>query len=220
MKRSIWLVILVFSFAPLFGQVDEIPYAKEVAAFHTMDSVSMPAAGQILLIGSSSFTIWKDVNEYFPGYTILNRAFGGSTLADQIRYVDKVVYPYNPRQILIYCGENDLASSDTVTAAVTIARLKTLFNLIRKKYPRTPIDFVAIKPSPSRQMIQAKVIEANEGIRKFLAQKKRTAFIDVYKEMVDDEGKSRPELFGEDMLHMNKDGYRIWQRSIAPYLIK
>ena len=29
-----------------------------------------------------------------------------------------------------------------------------------------------------------------------------------------------PELFLEDMLHMNQEGYAIWIKAITPYLIK
>ena len=77
--------------------------------------------------------MWKDVQDYFPGYTIINRGFGGSTLLDQIRYANDIIFPYEPKQIVIYCGENDLASSDTVTAAMVFERFKQLYEMIRKK---------------------------------------------------------------------------------------
>jgi hypothetical protein len=65
---------------------EPFPFWNEVQKFKTADSVSFPASNQILLIGSSSFTLWKDVQTYFPDRKILNRAFGGSTIADVIRY--------------------------------------------------------------------------------------------------------------------------------------
>jgi len=220
MKQLLKLVLLLVFFQPVYSQQKALPFAKEIAEFKRQDSADFPAAGQILLIGSSSFTIWKDVEDYFPGYQILNRAFGGSTLVEQIRYVEQVVYPYNPKQILVYCGENDLANSDSVTAQVVINRFKTLYGLIRKKYPKVPVYFVSLKPSPSRVLLLEKMIAANSGIRSFLAKQKNTGFIDVYSQMIDDEGKPKPELFRDDNLHMKKDGYLIWQRVIGPYLIK
>jgi len=193
---------------------------NDVQAFKRQDSATMPPKNAILLIGSSSFTRWTDVQTYFPNYTIVNRAFGGSTLPDQIRYVNDVVFPYAPRQILIYCGENDLASSDTVTAKMVEDRFKTLFFLIRAKLKNVPIVFVSLKPSPSRQLLFAKMRDANNRIRTFLKKQKKTAFVDVYKDMIDDEGKPIMDLFVEDNLHMNKKGYAIWQKAIEPYLIK
>jgi len=216
--KFIRLAILLLVSVPALAQ--DVPFAREVAEFRKQDSVSFPASNQILLIGSSSFTIWKDVQDYFPGYPILNRAFGGSTLADVIRHADKVIYPYKPKQILVYCGENDLASSDKVTADTVISRFETLFGLIRAKYPKVQVVFVSMKPSPSRVLLREKMLAGNDGIRKFLAAKKNTGYIDVYTEMLDDEGKPRQELFLDDNLHMNKEGYKIWQRIIQPYLKK
>jgi lysophospholipase L1-like esterase len=171
-------------------------------------------------VGSSSFTLWKDVQDYFPKYTIINRGFGGSTLTDQIRYLNDIVYPYHPKQILIYCGENDVASSDTVTGQVVFNRFVTLYNLIRKKYKYASIVYISMKPSPSRQLMLGRMRDGNALIRDFLKNKKRTSYIDVYKEMIDDGGKPLPELFREDNLHMNSKGYAIWQKLIQPYLLK
>jgi lysophospholipase L1-like esterase len=137
-----------------------------------------------------------------------------------IRYREDVIFRYKPKQIIIYCGENDLAASDTVTAKMVYNRFVQLFNFIRKKQPNVPVAYVSMKPSPSRQLLMAKMREGNAMIRKFLKTKKQTSFIDVYKEMIDDEGKPRPELFGADNLHMNKSGYAIWKKAIEPYLKK
>ncbi len=208
------LVLLLISFVS-FAQ----PFITEVNEFKVQDSLHKPPAHPVLFIGSSSFTIWKTLQEDFPDHVVLNRAFGGSQLTDQIRYVNEVVFPYEPKQILVYCGENDLAYKDSVTAEMVVERFTTLFRLIREKLPSVPIVFVSIKPSPSRQLIQPKVMEANAAIKKFLKKKKHTGYIDVYKEMIDDEGKDRPELFGDDMLHMNREGYKIWIRIIGPYLL-
>jgi lysophospholipase L1-like esterase len=38
--------------------------------------------------------------------------------------------------------------------------------------------------------------------------------------MLNEKGLPRPELFLEDRLHMNAEGYRIWQKNIQPYLAK
>jgi len=101
-----------------------------------------------------------------------------------------------------------------------VDRFKSLFSMIRERWPRTPVYCVSMKPSPSRQLLLSQMMDANERIRKFLSGKKRTAYIDVYHEMIDDEGKPKAELFSEDNLHMKKEGYLIWQRVIRPYLLK
>lgn len=193
---------------------------NDIVAFRKADSLHTPAAKQILFVGSSSFTNWKDVQSYFPSYPIINRGFGGSSLPDVIRYAEDVIFKYDPRQIVIYCGENDLAASDTVSAATVVQRFKTLFSMIRNRFPRVPIVFVSLKPSPSRQHLMPKMLEANTAIRQFLKKKKKTTFIDVYHPMLADNGQPRPDIFLGDKLHMNAQGYAIWQKLIEPHLLK
>jgi lysophospholipase L1-like esterase len=219
MNKSICKIfLLALLFAPIL--ISAQPFADEIAAFKKKDSVSAPAKNAILFIGSSSFRLWQDVNTYFPGYHIINRGFGGSTLLDVIHYAEDVIQPYNPRQIVIYCGENDLASSDTVTAEVVMKRFEILFYLTREYHPKTPIAFVSIKPSPSRQRLMPEIVKANELIKEFLSKRNKTVFIDVYHPMLLADGNPMPDIFREDKLHMNAKGYAIWQKTIAPFLIK
>ncbi len=216
--RLTLLSVLLLAATSIFAQ--NPPFWNDIQAFRKADSAQMPAKKQILFVGSSSFTMWKDVQEYFPGYPILNRGFGGSSLPDLIRYADDVILKYDPKQIVIYCGENDLAAADTVTAATVLQRFTTLFNIIRAKYPRVPVMFISIKPSPSRAHRMPEMLKANVAIRQFLKKKKRTVFVDVYHDMLNKEAKPRPEIFLNDNLHMNAKGYAIWQKKIKPHLIK
>jgi len=192
---------------------------NDIQNFKKQDSVSFPPRNAILLIGSSSFTKWTDVQDYFPGYTIVNRGFGGSTLLDEIFYVNDIVFPYQPKQIIIYCGENDLASSDTVTAAMVSDRFKQLFQMIRDK-SEAPIAYISMKPSPSRRHLFPKMREGNQLIKDFLATQKNTAFIDVHQKMLDSTGEPMPEIFLDDSLHMNAKGYAIWKKEMEPYMQK
>ena len=206
--------------------VADPPFWNDIQNFKRQDSISPPSKNAILLIGSSSFTMWKDVQDYFPGYTIVNRGFGGSTLLDQIRYTDEIIFPYQPKQIVIYCGENDLASSDTVTATMVVDRFKQLYQIIRGK-TKAPIAYISMKPSPSRRHLFQKMREANESIALFLGQSdvlsnvtSKNVFIDVHQKMLNEAGEPIPEIFLDDSLHMNAKGYSIWQESMKPFLIK
>jgi lysophospholipase L1-like esterase len=196
------------------------PFWTEIVNFKKLDAFKPPPAHSILFVGSSSFTIWKDVNACFPGYPILNRGFGGSTLVDVIRYAYDIILPYQPKQVVIYCGENDLAYPDTITARAVVLRFKTLFGIIRQNLPAAIISYISMKPSPIREKIQGKIKEANSEIKIFLEQQKNAQFINIYDDMLDKNGKMREELYLEDRLHMKKEGYAIWTRIILPYLVK
>lgn len=218
MKRILFFLALVILVIPAsLAQ----PYAKEIADFKKQDSLSFPESGQILFVGSSSFTLWKDVQQYFPQYPIINRGFGGSTLLDVTRYEADIIFPYKPKQIVIYCGENDIANDSTVTGAVVFERFKKLYDDIRLNLGKVPIVYVSMKPSPSRWHLREKQTDGNERIRKFLRKKKRRAvFVDVWPGMLGADGKPREELYIADKLHMNAQGYIIWQKLLEPLLLK
>ncbi len=196
------------------------PFYDDIQAFKEQDKDSMPPKDAILFVGSSSFTMWKDVQDYFPKHTILNRGFGGSTLQDVIRYANAVITPYHAKQVVIYCGENDVAYSDETTAQMVLDRFKSLFKIIRDDNPAVPVAFVSLKPSPSRQHLWPVMKEANRLIKKYLAGKRKTAFIDVWPKMFNKDGTIMKDIFIEDNLHMNAKGYRIWQKAILPHLVK
>jgi lysophospholipase L1-like esterase len=196
------------------------PFWSEIQAFKLSDSLYPPKAQSILFVGSSSFTKWTDIQDYFPDYPILNRGFGGSSLPDLIRYAPDIILPYSPKQIIIYCGENDLAGSDTLSPKSLLNRFKILFRIIRNKYPKIPVAFISMKPSPSRLNILERLKKGNSLIQEFILHQKYTAFINIYPEMLDGQGKVRPELFLSDQLHMRPEGYAIWKQVILPYLVK
>lgn len=208
------LLVLQFAYA------QQPPFFDEIQSFKRNDSLFKPLPHSILFVGSSSFKKWWDVNTYFPGYPIINRGFGGSSFPDLIRYADKIIVPYRPKQILIYCGDNDLAASDKITADTVFQRFKQLFRIIRNQLNQTNIVFVSIKPSPSRAHLMPKMEETNKLIKTFLSQQKNTAFVDVYHLMLNTDGTPIKDLFIEDQLHMNARGYTIWQKAIEPFLIK
>lgn len=220
MKKLILLFCSCLTVVLLFAQSPTLPFRKEIDAFKKSDSLHLPPTKAILLVGSSSFTKWTDVQNYFPAYPIINRGFGGSSLTDVIRYADEIIFPYAPKQIFIYCGENDIAASDTVTAATVLQRFQQLFFIIRAKLPKVPVAFISIKPSPSRWKFEPVIIKANQLIKDFIASQPFTTYINVHDAMLNASGLPMPEIYIGDQLHMNEKGYAIWQKILLPVLKK
>jgi lysophospholipase L1-like esterase len=214
-RTGIAFYFLLISYG-LSGQ----PFINEIRQFEKADAEHAPPSNPILFIGSSSFTYWKDVQDYFPGHTILNRAFGGSSLTHLILYANEVIFRYRPKQIVIYCGENDLASSEQVTADTVLQRFTTLFAMIRTKLPHTPILYLSMKPSPSRRKYLPAMQEGNQKIKAFLALHPQCSFLDIYTPMLAADGNIRGEIFTADSLHINKKGYALWQPLLEPFLHK
>lgn len=212
--RFISLILCVFSLNAFVSA--QVRYQDEIDQFRKQDSISAPPKKAVLFVGSSSFRMWKDVQSAFPETKVINRGFGGSTLEDVINHMDKVIFPYQAKQIVIYCGENDIASGET--PQTVLERFDKLFTAIRERQPRVPIVFVSMKPSPSREKFRDAFIQGNSLIREYLAGKKNTVYVDVFTRMLDDTGKPKSDIFLKDDLHMNEKGYAIWTEALKPVL--
>ena len=213
-----FIVVQLFS-NQLYAQRRDT-FNKEIEAFKNQDKSNPPAEGGIVFVGSSSFKLWTNVQDYFPEYPIINRGFGGSSLPDLIQHAANTIYPYKPKQVVIYCGENDFTYTKNTNADTIFYRFKTLFGMIRNELPKTEIVYISMKPSLSRLKYLPEMRRANEMIRKYLKKQKQSAFIDVYSKMILTDGSPMPDIFKSDNLHMNEKGYAIWQKAIEPYLKK
>lgn len=216
MKRFTFLLFAVFSLFLIAQQ--QPPFWNDIQEFKKEDAFSKPPKNAILFIGSSSFTMWKDVGNYFPDKVIINRGFGGSSLKDLNYYSADLLKPYHPKQIVIYCGENDFASDPQLAPKKAFERFKYFYKTIRNYYPDIPVAYVSIKMSPSRKNLWKQFEETNSLIEKFMKRKKNAEYIDITKAMEDSSGNVRSDLFLNDMLHMKPSGYDIWKTQIRPYL--
>jgi len=224
LQKAVFKVVCILCFVLCIGQsnsgLQAQPFKQEIVQFQKSDSIVMPPKGQIVFAGSSSFTKWKDVAMYFPGYPIINRGFGGATLVDLIYYVDEAIIKYQPKKVFIYCGENDIADVDTLSPATVFNRFKTLHTILLTKLPKaTKIVFVSLKPSIARWHLESKFMEANQLIQAYIATQKNIQYLDVHALMLDENKEVLKDIFIADKLHLNPKGYLIWQKAFAPYLI-
>uniref|UniRef100_A0AAU6WUR5 GDSL-type esterase/lipase family protein n=1 Tax=Chryseobacterium endophyticum TaxID=1854762 RepID=A0AAU6WUR5_9FLAO len=215
--KKIFSAFLLLTFALFFSQ-EKPMFWQDIQHFKQLDRENPPAKNAILLVGSSSFTKWTDVASYFPDKTIINRGFGGSRLTDLNYYANDLLNPYQPKQIIIYCGENDFADNAQLKADVVVDRFKTFYKKIRAKFPNIEVDYISIKYSPSRENLWPQMKEANKKIAAFMKKQPRSKFIDITKVMQDGQGNVRKDLFVEDMLHMTPEGYRLWTSVMKPYM--
>ena len=188
----------------------------EIRKFEESVRQKPAATGGVLFIGSSSIRLWKDLAEAFPSTKVINRGFGGSEIADSTYYVDRIVTPYQPRMILLYAGDNDIANGKTPHRV--LEDYQEFVARVRRKLPTARIAFISIKPSPARWHLINDIRSANEMIKRYAAHGRNLIYIDVFTPMLRSDGKSRQKLFVEAGLHLNKEGYRLWRSVIAPHI--
>ena len=113
-------------------------------------------------------------------------------------------------------GDNDLAAGKEPKTIA--AEFRELARKIRTKYPKTEVYFISVKPSPSRAHLEAKQRTLNAEIDWWSRANKGVGFIDIWTPMMGPDGKPRPELFVDDKLHLNGEGYEIWKKVIGKKL--
>lgn len=192
-------------------------WQSELAAFARADREKAPAEGGVLFVGSSTIRFWTKLAQDFPQLpVVINRGFGGSTMADCSYFARELVVRYKPRHVFIYAGDNDLAEGHTPLQILeSFARFA---NAVRAELPDARISYISIKPSPSREKLLPQMRETNDIIGAYLNRLPNSDNIDIYTPMLGADGRPRAELFRGDMLHLNDEGYRLWRSVIAGYL--
>ncbi len=209
---------LVFFFALLvistsYAQDRFTKWEKSIAAFETADKKTPPPEHPVLFVGSSSIRMW-DLNQFFPKFKTLNRGFGGSTLADSIHFFDRIIKPYQPKVIVLYAGDNDMAGG--LSPKEVLKDFKTLSGIVKTSLPDTPLIYIAIKPSISRKKLWPEMKQANDLIAAYCAQTENLYFADIARPML--EQNLSPDLFKTDGLHLTDKGYELWKKVVFPLI--
>lgn len=212
------LITIMLNINCMFSQEND-RFWDDVQTIKKFDKIYKPIDNPIVFVGSSSIRMWYDAANVFATYKVINRGVGGTVVNDVIHYAQELIFDYNPRQVVIYVGENDLG--DGTTPADTIfERTIKLFNIIRTKLPEVHISYISIKPGPGRDYARATLFKTNDLVKSYISTQRNMTFIDVSKRMLNKDGSYRTELFVSDKIHMTPEGYKIWVKAIKPYLKK
>src|ERR1017187_3715638 len=197
-------------------QLPEARWEKDIVAFEAADKTNPPSQDAVLFIGSSSIKRWTTIAQAFPGHKVLNRGFGGSQLSDSVAFVDRIVTPYKPKLVLLYAGDNDIASGKSPERV--LSDFKAFVASIHAALPETRIAYIAIKPCPAREKYLDQVKTANRLIQEYAASENRLLFMDVFTPMLTSEGRPRADLCIKDGLHPNAQCYELWASILRPIL--
>jgi len=210
---AIALALLIFTAA---GVADPAKWEKSIAAFEQADREHPPQKGGIVFTGSSTIARWKTIADYFPGFRVVNRGFGGSQMEDSLYFAERILVAHEPAAVVIFAGSNDINAGRSPD--VVVENFKAFVAKVRAVLPKTEIRYIEITSSPSRWAQRDKVVEANKQIRAFCEATPGVKFIAVREKLLGTNGEPREELFEKDRLHPNPDGYKILADAIRPLL--
>jgi lysophospholipase L1-like esterase len=215
-KTAVLLVLCTFNITgPLLLAQNPGRFAKEVDSIVAANQ-SFRKDNLVLFTGSSSIRLWKNLSVAFPEHNVLNMGFGGSEMADLLYYTDKLIIPFQPKQIFIYEGDNDLSVGRS--AEQIIASADSILLRVRQHLPEAEVVFISPKPSLKRWELKAKYEDFNKKFRDWATKKRGVRFADVWTPMLDRNGKVMQDIFVADGLHLNEKGYSIWTSALKKYL--
>jgi lysophospholipase L1-like esterase len=224
--RLIWhlcFALLLAAGVPRPGRTEPLPadlqrFATEIAGYEQADRWQFPDQGRILFLGSSTIRMWTTLAQDFPEHSVLNRGFGGARIAEITQNLDRIVFPYAPRQIVFFAGGNDLADGHSPEQAV--ADFRAFVAQVRQRLPKIPVIYIGIYHNPFRWIYRDKFETANALIAEFCQRTPGLVFLETAPSFLGEDGRPRRTHFAEDQLHLNASGYRVLSALLRPHLIK
>ncbi|MGH0034626.1 MAG: SGNH/GDSL hydrolase family protein [Myxococcota bacterium] len=205
-----------------FGEVSGRPdsFESDIAAFEERDRVAPPPRDAIVFVGSSSIRGWDGLEEDMAPLPVIERGFGGSHLEHVIANAHRIVTPYQPRIVVVYAGDNDLAAGSGKSPDDVVRDYRTLTETLFEALPGLEIHFLSIKPSRLRWDRWPAMREANRRIALLSAKDPRLHYVDLATPLLDADGEPRDDVFVFDGLHLNETGYAAWAAVLKPLLLE
>jgi len=192
-------------------------YTAEVAKFALQP---VPAPGGVLLVGSSNFRKWTNAVTDLAPLPVTNRAFGGSQTSHQLMFFDQVVPPNHPGLVVWYCGSNDIKGKKDATSI--LERTEEWIRRVKQMDSAAAVLLVSVIRAPQKHRDgQVAVVDAvNRGYEEIARSKEGVFYVDVNPALQSPTGESRAELYVEDGLHLNVEGYRQMTTLLKPAIEK
>ena len=223
MRRDLlvlWLGVFIIGFGRV-GPCTEAEHnfskwEKEIAAFEQMDRTNPPPKDGVLFIGSSTIRRWTTLAQDFPAQQVINRGFGGSEIVDSTHFAERIIFPYRPRKIFLRAGGNDIHAGKS--AEQVFGDFKEFVAKVHSKLPESEIVFISLSPAISRWSEAEQNKALNKLVENYMKGKPRLKYLETYDMVLGSDGKPRPDLFVEDQLHFNAEGYKLLAAKVRTIL--
>ncbi|RWS44128.1 platelet activating factor [Bacillus mycoides] len=170
----------------------------------------------VLFLGDS-LTDYNEWDEAFPGIKTYNRGISGDTTLGVIHRLNQVI-SLKPSKIFLMIGVNDLAAK--TPKENVLKNYKYILEQLTVKLPNTKIfieSMLPVKPvSKSTNLNNSDINWLNKELEN-LAKENNHTFIDLHSLFTDEEGELKKE-WTVDGVHVNGEGYKIWENKIKNYV--
>ena len=195
-------------------------WEHQIASYERGDRRHPPPRGAIVFTGSSTIRRWRTLAPDMAPLPVINRGFGGAHLAHVNAFAERIVLPYAPAAVVLYCGDNDLGAWTGKRPDTIVSDFTRFLSLVHGALPEARIYFVSIKPSRLRREQWPAQREANRAIADLTRALPRVDYVDVATPMLGGGHQPARHLFGLDGLHLSGAGYALWTSVLRPILLR
>ena len=193
-------------------------WEKDIREFEKRDSSEIYSSNAVLFTGSSSIRLWSTISKDMAPYEVIHRGYGGAKFNDFAYYAKRIIYPHKFKAMVLFIA-NDITGSDKDKTPQQVVELcRYVVKIVHQKYPSAPVFWIEITPTPSRWKVWPKAKEVNRRIKEMSQKTLNFYVIETTSSYLNENGEPRKELFRDDQLHLNKDGYAIWTEIIKKAL--
>jgi len=178
------------------------------------DTLYTPGQKTYVFAGSSSIRFWEELPEIFSEAQVVNSGFGGSMASDLLVYLDELVLDYKPDKVFLYEGDNDIFNKKS--PAKIVRQTRRIFRRIQKHNGPTPVVVIGAKPSLERWHLKKKYEKLNTKLKALCDTDPLTFYAHIWDSMLEG-GSVKKDIFLEDGLHMNAEGYALWKTILKPF---
>ncbi len=167
----------------------------------------------LLLVGSSIFEAWTALGAQAPGYSIRNRAIGGTVTRFWREHLAEVLASESPDAVLFYCGSNDL--NDQIAEPEIVANTLACRDIVRQTTPAAAFAYFGIIKAPQKLGRWDAIDRVHAGIKTGLPT--ADLFVDTDPVFVSD-GRPVEPFFVEDGLHLTAAAYAALAAQALPQI--
>jgi hypothetical protein len=209
---AVLVLLIVSGCSPLkkYQPSDRQWALPEIRTFEELDAVNDYDKDAILFIGSSSIRLWKTLAEDMAPFPVIQRGYGGAHFRDMVFFTDRILADHQLSMVVCFVA-NDISGSSKDASPQDVLKLFKLFvKQVREKHPTIPILQIAITPTLSRWEHWGEINQVNELIKSYCEKTNNLYYVDTVSTFLNDEGQPKSEWFIGDQLHLNSQGYEVW----------
>lgn len=185
-------------------------WSQDIETLEQRDVVQRDPEDAILFIGSSSIRRWDTIEIDMRPYQVVQRGYGGAKYTDLAVFAKRLIHPHEYSALVVFVANDVQGKPEDHSPEQVEECARYIVEASRKHRPKAPIFFIEITPTQKRFSAWPFIRNVNTQLQKLSLSTPGAYFISTADHFLDPSGNPRDELFVDDQLHLNGDGYKKW----------